>query len=318
MKKILLSLFISGATVCSFAQPTMDFDTPSPGWTGSGANIEPIGGWISANALTGFGDPQSVFQATAPDIHQGTYAMKITSVTLALNPAPTTLPSPIGLAATGGLVGTALKFGSPFSVRPTSISFWYKYTPVTNDTAAFFMVLWNSTNHDTVGTGFWKTGATVGSYTQQTVTLVYNPTYSSVTPDSMALMFSSTRLFNSNYKFCLNCGQAGSILWVDDINIPGWSGVNETEMSKGVSVFPNPAHDFTTITVENVNEASLVEVFDIAGRLITTIPFSEFSNALNKKSAIIPTQGMSAGFYSLSIYDKNKHILRSAQLNVIK
>jgi hypothetical protein len=316
MKKILLSIIISVASVCAFAQPTMDFDTPSPGWTGSGANIEPIGGWISANALTGFGDPQSVFQATAPNVHGGTYAMQITSVALALNPAPTSLPSPIGLAATGGLVGTTLKFGFPFSVRPTSISFWYKYTPVTNDTAACFMVLWNGI--DTVGTGFWKTGATVGSYTQQTVTLNYNPAYASVTPDSAALIFSSTRLFNSNYKFCLNCGQAGSILWVDDINIPGWSGMNEIEMSKGVSVFPNPAHDLATITLDNVSEAATVEVFDITGRLISTIPFSEAANVVDKKSAIIPTRGMSAGFYSLSVYDKSKHLLRSGKLNVVK
>src|ERR1035437_5887400 len=102
MKKILLSLIITGTSVCAFAQPTMDFDNPAPGWTGSGTSIEPIGGWISENALDGLpGNPQSVFQATSPDNHGGTYAMKITSVLMAVNLSPTTTPNPIGLAATG-------------------------------------------------------------------------------------------------------------------------------------------------------------------------------------------------------------------------
>ena len=244
--------------------------------------------------------------------------MKITSVTLTTPISG--LPNPIGLAAPGKILGTKLQFGYQYTARPATISFWYKYTPAANDSAQFLAVLWNgsTTPHDTVAFGFWHEGATVSGWTQQIVTLVYNPAFSTIMPDSIALTFSSTRLFNSNYKFCTNCGTAGSNLWVDDIGFGGWNGVSETEMSKGVSVFPNPSSDFATITVEDLNEASLVEVFDITGRSITTIPLSEAANGLNKKSAAITTHGMAAGLYSLSVYDKNKHILRNGKLNVVK
>ncbi|MFI5163761.1 MAG: T9SS type A sorting domain-containing protein [Bacteroidia bacterium] len=314
MKKILLSLIISGTSVCAFAQPTFDFET----WTGSAASIEP-NGWISANVLTGFGDPKSVFKDSLTP-HSGKYDMKITSVTLSINPAPTSLPSPIGLAATGAVVGTTLKFGVPFTARPNSVSFWEKDSLVSGDNAEFFMCLtaWNLTTHkrDTLGFGTWQTGTTVNSYTMQTVTLTY--TTSVEFPDSMAMIFSSTKLFNANYSLCLNCGTPGSKLWVDDISFAGWNGVNELEMSKGVSVFPNPTSGLATIMLEDVNDAYMVEVFDIAGRLIKTIPFSESANAVNKRSAVIPTQGMPAGLYSLSVYDKSEHLLRNGKLSVVK
>lgn len=316
MKKFLLSLVISGASVCAFAQPTMDFDTPAPSWTGSGTSIEPTG-WISENLVDGLpGNSQSVFKDST-NAHGGQNAMKVTSIHMGYNPAPTTLPNPIGLAATGNFT-TTLKIGFPNTSRPTTVSFWYEYAPAANDSAEFLIAVWNGGLHDTLATGFWKTGDPVSAYTQQNVTLNYNPAYSSIFPDSMALIFSSTKLFAPNYKFCLTCGTAGSTLWVDDITFSGWDAVNETQMSKGVTMFPNPASDFTTITVEDVNEASLVEVFDITGRSITSMPFSQSSNTVNKKSAAIATHEMSAGIYVLSVYDKNKHLLRNGKLNVVK
>lgn len=322
MKKILLSLIISGTSICSFAQPTMNFET----WTGSSVSIEPFG-WISENATTSLfpANPQSVFQAVTPNIHSGTYAMQITSVTMSTNPAPTQLPNPIGFAGTGSVAiipAVKLVFGFPYTARPMSVSFWEKYTPAAGDTAGFLICLtkWNTTvtpqKRDTIGLGIWKTGAATSAFTSQSVTVTYTTTVE--IPDSMTLIFSATKLFNASHALCLNCGIAGSNLWIDDINFSGWNGVNEFEMSKGVSVFPNPAHDFATITVDNVSEATTAEVFDITGRLITTIPFSDAVNAVDKKSAIIPTQGMPSGFYSLLVYDKSKRLLRNGKLNVIK
>ena len=313
MKKIIFSLAFASASAFAFAQTTMDFET----WTGTGTGIEPKG-WISANELTLIpGNLQSAFQETTPaNVHSGSNALKLVSIN---NPSAIAgLPNPIGLAAPGTNVSFSPKFGFPYTGRPSSMSFYYKYTPAAGDTAECGILLWNSTTHDTIAAGIWKQEAAISVYTQETLPLIYNPLYSAEQPDSMALTFSSTRLFTSNYKLCLTCGTAGSTLWVDDISFVGWNSVNETEMSKGVSVFPNPATAFTTITVEDVNEASAVEVFDITGRSISTTALTQSSNAMNKRSAIIATQGMSAGLYSLSVYDKNKHILRSGKLNVVK
>jgi len=309
MKKLILSLVITSASACVFAQPTMDFES----WTGT----EPTG-WISENELMLAGNPQSAFQETTPaNVHGGTKALKLVSITMT---SPVTgLPNPIGLAAPGQLMGFAPKFGYAYTGRPSSMSFWCKYTPAAGDTAECAVTIWTA-NHDTLAAGVWKTGAAINSYAQQNVTLVYNPNpaYATEFPDSMGLTFSSTRLFNPNYSLCMTCGTAGSTLWVDDITFAGWNSVNETEMSKGISLFPNPASAFTTITVEDVNDASLVEVFDITGRSIAIMPLTQSANGMNKRSALISTQGMSVGLYSLSIYDKNKHILRSGKMNVVK
>ena len=313
MKKLVFTVLISGSVVYAFSQTTTDFET----WTGSGASIEPTG-WISANALTLLpGNPQSVSQATSPDNHGGTYAMKISSVLMTNPLTPTTVPNPIGLAATGVLSGSALKFGYPFTARPASVDFWYKYSPAAPDTAEFLALLWNSATGDTLAFGYWSTAASVASYMQQSVPLTYDPAFSSEYPDSIALTFSSTRLFTASFAFCTTCGKAGSNLWVDDIGFTGWNGVSEHPGSRGVSVFPNPASDFVNISVDAVNDAYSVNAFDNTGRIISTTALSA-RNSMTRKSGVINTSGFSAGLYSFAIMDKNGAAIRAGKFNVVR
>src|ERR1051326_60517 len=318
MKKILLSLFISGAFVYASAQqPTWDFET----WTGSGTSINPSK-WISENhAIIPpiYNNPQSVFQATSPDIHGGTYAMKLSSVTMTSNPAPGQLPNPIGLAGTGtvSISPPKLIFGIPYTSRPNSMSFWYKYTPSAPDTAQCLVSLWNGVTHDTIAYGFWKSGTAVGSYSQQTITLVYNPAYSTEMPDSMAVVFSSTILFNPNYSLCMNCGKAGSDLYVDDITFSGWNGINEHPSSNDVIVYPNPASDYATI-IADVNEAYSVNAYDLTGRKISSANFYQMMSGMNRKETTFNTSSLSAGIYSLSIIDKNGNVIRNGKFSVVK
>lgn len=313
MKKQILFLLISGASFIGFAQTTMNFES----WTGSGAAIEPAG-WISENALTGIGNAQSAFRDTAPNIHAGTYALKLVSVDMFINPAPASLPDPIGLAATGNLAGTALKFGFPYTGRPTMADFWYKYAPTSSgDTASFFLALWNGTTGDTVSYGFWKSGTAVSSYTQQSVVLTHDPAHLNVTPDSMAIIFSSTRLFNPDYSFCLNCGKAGSILWVDDITFSGTSGIKENLHADGVTLFPNPASESLNISVDALDAAFSVSAFDATGRIISTTALSS-SAGMNSKSAVINTSGLSTGLYSYIVNNKKGTSLRAGKFSVVR
>jgi hypothetical protein len=309
---------ISGAYFYASAQPTWDFDTPA--WTGSGASTEPAG-WISENAAVLpplYNNPQSVFRATTPDIHGGTYAMKLTSVTMTSNPAPGQLPNPIGLAATGvvNLSPPSLKFGFPYASRPNMISFWYKYSPMASDTAECFVSLWNGVTHDTIAYGFWKTGATVGTYTQQNITLTYDPSFSTEFPDSMAVIFSSTILFNANYSLCMNCGQAGSNLYVDDITFSGWNGINEHPAANDVIVYPNPASAYVTI-IADVNEASSVIVYDVTGKAVSSASLNQAMNGMNRKESVVNASALSSGVYSYSIADKNGISLRNGKLSIV-
>jgi Secretion system C-terminal sorting domain len=320
MKKILLATIISGSSFCAFAQPTMDFES----WSGTGANIAPLG-WVSENAAIYpplLNNPQSVYQATAADAHGGTYALEIRSVKMQTNPATTMLPDPIGIAATGtvSIVPTAsLKFGFPNSSRPGTIDFWYKYSPAGGDMGGCFIVLtaWNtgSGKRDTIANGLWTTTAAAAAYVNQSVPLTY---YSNTTPDSMAIIFSSTNLFNPNYTLCLKCGKAGSILWVDDIKFTASNGIAEHLSSQGVSVYPNPASDHITIAVEALGEAFSVSTFDATGRLVGTVPLALSGNAMNRRTAMINTADLSSGLYSYSVLDKNGVALRAGKFSVAR
>lgn len=309
MKNILFSIIITGASVTGFAQ-TWDFES----WTGT----EPTG-WISANELMILPpNPQSAFQETvAANVHGGTKALKLVSVNLTNNPG-NALPNPIGLAAPGQLVSFVPKFGAPFTSRPASVDFWYMYTPAANDTAEFLVFLWNSTTGDTLGAGYWRTGAAASSYTSQGVPITYNPLFSSQFPDSMALTFSSTKLFNSNYTFCPNCGTAGSTLWLDDITFNGSNGVNERPSSEGVTLFPNPAKESINISVDALTDAFSVTAYDATGRIISTTSLSSSNNNMNRKSAVITTSEFSSGLYSYCINDKNGTALRAGTFNVVR
>lgn len=313
MKKLFLSLSLSCAAVCAFAQtPTWNFE----GWTGSGPVIEPIG-WVSGNVLTMIpGNKQSVFQAIAPDIHGGTYAMKIVTVDVVINPDPTTTPDPIGFVATGSFSGVTLKGGFPYTVRPASAELWYKYAPSGVDTASFFMWLtkWNATtvSRDTIAWGYWKTSATVSAFTNTgPLTLVYNAAFPTTLPDTAGVIFSATG------SGCLTCGNIGSTLWVDDITFSGWNGINEHPSSNGVIVFPNPANEYVTI-IADVYDASSVIAYDVTGKIISSTALKQTMSGISRKEGVINTSTFSAGLYSYAVFDARGNTLRNGKFNVVR
>jgi hypothetical protein len=308
MKKVLLTTILSCSLIFAFAQaPTTDFES----WTGN----EPTG-WISENELMVLLNPQSCFQETvAANVHGGANSMKLLSVTMT-NPVAG-LPNPIGLAAPGKLVGFAPKFGMAYTGRPATANFWYKYTPAAGDSAEFLVTIWNSTTGDTIAAGYTKLG-TASAYTSQSVPLTYNPSFSTEFPDSMGLMFSATKLFNSNYTMCMNCGKAGSTLWIDDVTFTGWNGVNEHLSSEGVLLYPNPASQYVSISATGVSSAALVSVYDVTGRIVSTTPLLVENGVVTKKSATVNTTNLSTGLYSYYILDENGAAIRAGKFNVVR
>ncbi|MFH1004060.1 MAG: T9SS type A sorting domain-containing protein [Bacteroidota bacterium] len=315
MKKILLTSLISGMFVFSYAQTlTSNFE----GWNGTGANEQP-NGWITGNILVGPffpGNTQSVFKAVAPDVHGGTYAMQITTVDVVTNPDATSIPDPYGLAIAGAVTfvpSLSLKPGFPYTSRPATAEFWYKYAPSGADTAGFLMWLtkWNGTRRDTVATGYWETNSSASAYTLNSVTLFYNPLLPYTLPDTAGVNFSATGIG------CMTCGNVGSTLWIDDIVFSGWVGINEHPSSEGVIVYPNPASEFVNISVD-ADEAFTVVVYDAVGKMVASSPFSESTNAINKKAGTIYASNFVAGLYSYSVIDKNGTFLRRGKFNVVK
>ena len=316
MKKLLLSIFISAASVCAFAQinPTRDFEA----WVnpGSGAVEEPRD-WVTGNKLVNPlapGNIQSVYKVTGGDAHGGTYAMKIVTVDVGTNPSTAVIPDPIGFAATGSatiIPSVSLKIGYPYTSRPANAEFWYKYTPVGTDTASFVMWLtkWNGTSRDTVAYAYWETTAALSAYAKITAALVYKP--GSIVPDTAGIIFSATG------TGCLTCGNVGSTLWIDDLDFLGTNGINENPSSSGVTLYPNPASDRITITVDG-NTAVSASVYDATGRAVAVSSELTQTSVIRQRTGTIDTSSLPSGLYSYSVIDKSGNVINAGKFNVVK
>lgn len=316
MKKFLFTLAWAGVCALAFSQtPTWDFES----WTTMNGPVpvpeEPTG-WLTGNQLVTFftpGNDTSVFKASGTEAHSGQYAMKVTTVDVVNNPDPSVIPDPIGYAVTGDIVGTIFVFGFSYSARPDSVAFWYMNTLSGADTASFFCWLtkWNGTGRDTIATAYWETYSSAASYVFVSDTLSYDVAFPTTIPDTAGFFFSATG------NECLTCGNVGSILWVDDITFSGWNGVNEHPSSNGVILFPNPASNFVTISVDT-DEASSVIVHDITGREVASASLAEPMNSIGKKAVTLNLSNLCSGLFSYSVIDDRGNILRAGKFNVVK
>src|SRR6202000_183606 len=136
-----------------------------------------------------------------------------------------------------------------------------------------------------VATGEFRTGATVGTMTQATVTLNYDPTEGRRWSDSGRLLFGLT------YRVGLQHPKLGSTMWVDDIawGAPNVTGISEhTAASSLVSVFPNPATTLVNFETANVN-ADKVCLYDVTGKLVA---FEAFENGKAKVNTSLLNNGL--------------------------
>lgn len=314
MKKTLLNVLIAGFASAAMAQgPTFNFES----WSGTGANETPTG-WVNGNVLVNVlmpGNTQSVFKATAPDVYAGTYAMKIVTVDVVTNPSPTLIPDPVGFSAIGAanMVPTpSLKLGYPFTSRPASVGFYYKYAPTGTDTAGMFMWLtkWNGTSSDTIAMGAWQLTSAAGSYMPANVTLIYNPTFANTLPDTCGVIFSATGIG------CMTCGNVGSTLFIDDFYFAGWNGIQDGSLNdEGVQVFPNPATSEVSISCY-LKEAATVSVIDAAGRTVRTSAMDDSRTGIGL-SAQISVTDLASGLYTYVISNKDGQAIKGGKLNVV-
>lgn len=319
MKKYLLSASaIIAFAFNSVGQTDLNFEA----WTIvglPGTTAEDPNGWASFNTLnssfTG-AMPITVSKETTGTIPAGLIAAKITTDVI---PSTILIPNPftpgqnfdtVGFVAVGKvIIGSppSLKLGAatPIGVvRPSTLSFSSKYSPMAGDSAFVLAYLskWNGTSRDTIATGQYATNATTTSFAVNSLTMNYDPAFSTVWADSMIIVASSSVFRHSGAK-------KGSIFWVDNFVWSGYNSINDIAVTGSISIFPNPATN--NISFSSSVNAEAVEVHDITGRKVGL--FSMTGNAVT-----IETSSFSAGMYIYNILNENKEVINRGKFEVTK
>lgn len=194
--------------------------------------------------------------------------------------------------------------GIPFTYRPDSIIFDYKYTTPGGDTAAVNLKL---TKQDTViifGRGVYLLPDSNWVHMSISLTALYN---TSDTPESLLLQFVSS---NPNANPVI-----GSTLHVDGvrfgyINQPVQAGINELASAR-FSVYPNPASSLLNITSTVNLESCSVQMFDLLGRIVLTQPLTNANN-------VIDIAKLAGGTYIYRITDKDNSLVSQNKFTVVK
>jgi hypothetical protein len=281
------------------AQPNPGFEN----WTTT-FGVEDPDGWQTQNFLSLLSPPNplSAFKVIGVDVHSGNYALKLKTVFMNNNPDPSQIHDTMGITFTGKVNPSPFAYilGYPYTGRPEKLEFWAKYTPVGNDTggAYVYLIKQSGTSHDTIAGGEIRILPTT-TYTLFQLTLTY---LSTALPDSAVIGFSSS------HKDSL--ARVGSTLFVDDVALTGWVGIDQYDINNKVKVFPNPAKYNITISTQ-INDADNIQLIDISGKLINDYKIQNYSTNIN-------TSAFAEGIYFYEVRDKTNCILTKGKFNVVK
>lgn len=311
MKRLLLTITAFAASMAGVIAQTPDynFETWAPAVTGAADDPQ---GWASLNALTFLGGAQSVFKDTTNPF-EGTTSAKITTIKV----TGFQIPNPynpghdldtVGLLTIGAvsMAPPGIVTGTPFSGRPTVLSFASKYTPMAGDSAFVGIILsrWNGTSRDTVAKAMWSTGATTSSYASNNLNLEYTPSLANVQPDTLQLFISSSVFQHPGAKI-------GSTFYIDKLEFSGWNSVNELSGKNANTVaYPNPASSVLTFE-SNAEDATYIEVVDITGRTMGNY-------SLTNGKVTVDISVYSQGMYLYNAYTAKKVVVSRGRFEVTK
>ncbi|MCH2214586.1 MAG: T9SS type A sorting domain-containing protein [Flavobacteriales bacterium] len=187
-------------------------------------------------------------------------------------------------------------YSNIYTSRPESLSFYYKFNSVENDSARYYLSLMNYDTVtpgltvleriDTVGFVSGFLSENIDSYTQVVAPIEY---LSEDFPLYISIGFLSGVGCLSN----INCSE-GTTLWVDQVELLGESlNVQGQDLSeRSISLYPNPANNSFRISWKNDAEPRKLILFDYLGREIKRWSEIEESYSL---------EGLDSGTYMIGI-----------------
>lgn len=219
------------------------------------------------------------------DMHSGNYAVKFETATFT-NPQTSTLDTLPGVANTGmpgtgpGLPGIS---GFASNARPDSLTGWYKYLPVGNDSFVVRVVItkWNpSTNsRDEISNVSYFGPASI-SYSRFSFPIHY---LNNEIPDTINVELINTMVQPPGIL------TLGTILLIDDLAFigNGPNSVNQMNREKNLTCFPNPANESITLSNLSSTKITLMNLLGETLRVINTnnlntlnLDVSEFNNGI--------------------------------------
>lgn len=118
----------------------------------------------------------------------------------------------------------------------------------------------------------------------------------------------SPAYFVSNFRFKIELvSGGGNNIYIDDINISGTVGVNKEENLIGLSLYPNPALNKSTIKIDANKNANLsIELLNIVGKSVKTITQSTKISENQTYSYDIDKGNLTSGVYFVKVTVNNK------------
>ena len=300
-KKLLFSFMVICSVIFVNAQtlPNNGFET----WT----NATTPANWATSysGTVSGIIPLSFAFGTKTVDAHSGSYALKVSPSLISLGNV--TLPAFVQLGSVGTFnldattlaalanldfenidinqltaLQTLISKGIPMSDSPSELKFWYKFLPDSADQATVNVITtkWNSTLNmpEVVASGSTTIANLTTQYTQMNVAMTLEGV-SSVC-DTIRVIFSVGGLNSS----------AASEFFIDDITFKFNSWGIENQKMSNLKLYPNPTHDFVTISLNDYSASYDVEVYDHCGKLITNV-----KNLTD--SYLFSTETLSAGIY---------------------
>ncbi|MGR6087322.1 MAG: T9SS type A sorting domain-containing protein [Arcticibacter sp.] len=251
MKLTSATLILLFVVVNAFAQNP----TPNSGfenWSQTGNYFNPDG-WNNLNSQTAILGILTCSRVTAAaDIHSGTYAMKLTTRSVFGITAN-------GIASTATLITSppyGVTGGIPYSLRPDSITGWYKYNPASASDSGFFQFVLQGAAGDTIGfVKLCTPNAAVSNYTRFSAPITY---FSTATPTNSYWILSSSDGTNP---------VVNSSLIVDDISLVfnPTSSLNTPVQSNQILIAQNPVTDYIHLVD---HQGYHCQVMDVSGRVL--------------------------------------------------
>lgn len=252
MKKLLLLLTVLCPLLALAQAPIPNGDLEYWATAPSGDEIPDSASWQDPDSLgLTNGYPRTIYKTT--DAYHGQYAAKIVS------------SDSNGLRSYGDLVMGACCFQSqyygvqPYTDRPDSLVFYYKYIVENPDTAIITMQLTMDTPDTTVG-GIQEFLMPDTVYTRKSIPVYYS--WTTLHPKNLMLRFSSTY---SNIP-----GTGTSSLYIDSVqfvNKAQPTGIASADDNNMAFMYPSPASNQLFIKTHQTDMAH-VQLFDITGRLL--------------------------------------------------